>query len=282
MNISDVDALWGLVHDRYENSAHLWTLRREKFWLPAIATVFATISSASDSLASANTFGAALAEVYDLYLSSSTGLYDYSGQTNLALNRLWQGYSQNASTTGNIINLIYTDIIATALVGTKSAIMRSSLGAQSSSNDGTSLPANALAQVRKFELKVQYNLFYAVPAFIVLLLSAIMFLAAVAMWIARRFSVAGLRQLLNQTSTGRTMTSILYPELCDPRAPTKEWIEKAGTVQLAPVYGFKRMAKGSGVAGENSIDSGSTARGTVVDKDRKMPEYTVLSHRGRD
>lgn len=41
-----------------------------------------------------------------------------------------------------------------------------------------------------------------------------------------------LRRLLNRVSTGRAITNVIYPDLCEPDAPTKEWVSKAGTVAI--------------------------------------------------
>lgn len=225
--INEFRPLWGLVHDRHESSKELWTLRKEKFWLPTWSA-FISIRSSLDSLASTNAFGAGLSEVYKGFSFKS----DYSGETNIALNRLWQSYSQSPATAGNIVNLIWTDIIAAAVVGTKPAIMNSASSSQSTGHRNA-VSSNVRAQVRRYKPQLRCKLPYAIPAFLSLLLVAILISAALIMWISRRFSLSVLRQLLNQTSTGRAVTNVLYSDLCDPDAPTSEWVEKAGKSRLA-------------------------------------------------
>jgi hypothetical protein len=87
-----------------------------------------------DSLASADSFATALIEIY------------YIGQTNVALDRLWQTHSTSSATIINTFNLIYTDVIAAAVVNTKSSPVRLSM----SNDNGNSAP-NSLTLVKTFE-----------------------------------------------------------------------------------------------------------------------------------
>ncbi|KAL8721861.1 MAG: hypothetical protein Q9225_001538 [Loekoesia sp. 1 TL-2023] len=246
-NISEIAALWGLVHDRYEAAEGLATHRAEKFWLPAVSSL-ATILSSIDSIASNSAFGSALT---DLYHNSATGsphlqLADYSGRYNMALSRLWGNMSTSPAAASGIINLIYTDIISTAVVGTKSAIRRSSTRA------GAGTP-NTLAQVTEYTRQIQYNWLYAIPAAVIIAATILALVFVVVMWIISRFSISYMRQLLNQTSTGRIVTNVLYPEISQPTAPTSEWIDEAGIQRLA----FTKVPKEEAVDIVNETDTES-------------------------
>jgi hypothetical protein len=224
MNLTDIKALWGLVDDQHEKAEGLWTLRKEKLWLPAIASTLASLKANVDSLATANVPAAAM---YEVYSSSDSRIFDYSGKTNVALNSLWQSFSGSAATAGNIVNLIYTDMLAAAVVGTRSGVVQdvSSRGSPATSSKTSS-------QLQVFVKHIEYNLIYAIPAFLSLVLAALTVVAAFLMFLTRRFSFQKLKQLLNQSSTGRAVLNVIQPELCDPRAPTKEWVEKAGSTSL--------------------------------------------------
>ncbi|KAL8727319.1 MAG: hypothetical protein Q9181_005751 [Wetmoreana brouardii] len=247
LNISQINPFWGLVDDRYETAEGLATLRAEKFWLPAIYSS-ATILSSIDSIASNSAFGSAL---NDLYLHAATGsaysqLADYSGLYNMALSRLWGNLSTSPTTASRIINLIYTDIISTAVVGTKSAIRHSSARA------GPRTP-NTLVQVTEYTRQIQYNWLYAIPAAVTVAATVLALLFVLVMTIISRFSISYMRQLLNQTSTGRIVTNILYPELSHPTAPTSKWIDEAGFQRLA----FPMVPKGEAVGTMNEIETES-------------------------
>jgi hypothetical protein len=145
-----------LVSDRYETATGLWTIRAEKFWLPAVTSLL-TISGSIDSLASTNVFGAALGSALeDTTRGSTFSMTDYSGQNNMPLSRLWRELSMPSSNASKIINLIFSDILATASVGTKSALMASASGAGLGDH-------NALTYVTEYTRQVQYDFRYAIP-----------------------------------------------------------------------------------------------------------------------
>lgn len=234
--ISEIQPLWGLVDDQHETAEGLATLRADKFWLPAVSSG-GTILSSADSIASNSAFGSALTEIYQ---NAATGaisyqLADYSGLYNMALSRLWGNMSRTPKTASGIINLIYTDIISTAIVGTKSAIRQSSVRA------GPGTP-NTHAQVTEYTRQIQYNWLYAIPAAVIVAATFLALLLVLVITIISRFSIAYMRQLLNQTSTGRIVTNIRYPELSQPTAPTSQWINQAGSQKLAFAKAPKKEA----------------------------------------
>lgn len=220
LTIGVFSPLWGMVDDRYENADGVWTLRAKQFWLPAGKDLSVYISA--DSLAAPKVFQAALYSTYTESMgesSKTTGIADYSGKTNLALYKLWTQLSQTPAAASKIINLIFTEIAATATVGTKQV-----------ATDGSS---SSVPPVTQYTKKIKYNMLYGIPAVIILAVVAIVVSAALLMWLLSRFSLAMMRQLLNQTATGRVATNLLYPSLCDPAAETKQWVAEAGQAKLS-------------------------------------------------
>ncbi|KAI4162433.1 MAG: hypothetical protein LQ342_003999 [Letrouitia transgressa] len=226
--ISEVNPLWGMVHNRYENLEGLSTLRAKKFWLPAVFNQYynSPIQS-SDSLASSSAFASAIAFVYGSSTGGSTTTEgpEYTGFFNIALGRLWSSRSRSSTTASDIVNLIYTDIISSAVVGTKSAIRKSSMGAAPKT-------PNTLSRVTEFTRQVQYNWLYGIPAAIIIAATVFAALLVFLMWIISRFSISYLRELLNQTSTGRLVTNVLHPRLSKAKAPTSQWVDDVGLKML--------------------------------------------------
>ncbi|KAI4211135.1 MAG: hypothetical protein LQ351_006034 [Letrouitia transgressa] len=144
----------------------------------------------------------------------------YTGSQNAALKRLWQELSQSSDTASRIINLIYTEILATATVGTKSAI-------EPPSQTGS----NSLNRVVQNERRLQYDLRYAIPAIAELLIVALVIIGLI-VCLFSNFSLKKMSQLLNETSTGRTVTNLLYADVCEPGAKTKDWAHAAGKIKL--------------------------------------------------
>lgn len=251
--VIDAKPLWGMVDDRYEMAQDLSTIRADKAWLPATATDNGfTKGMYIDSLASTAALFGAMVSTYrgstrgagiKTVASPASGLPDYSGSQNAALNRLWTSLSRSPSTASKIISLIFTEVLATATVGTKSAIIPSD-GAQSKS----------LAKVIQYNRKIQYNLIYAIPAFVVLFI-CLLAIIAVILCIFMRFSVGRLSQLLNQTSTGRVVTTMLYPDSSPVDATTKQWLLAVGDTQID--YPFGRNAPSSKTAALRGRDEKS-------------------------
>lgn len=223
MTISSFSPLWGIVDDRYETDAEgLWTLRAKQLWLPAAKD--RSVSISGDSLAAPYIFQGALYSAYTESTGgtqSAVGIADYSGKTNLALYKLWTDLSQTPGDASKIINLIFTELAATATVGTKG-------DATTTASDSSSMPA-----VTQYTKKIKYNLLYGIPAILILLAVVVIATAAFFMWMSARFSLVMMRQLLNQTATGRVATNLLYPTLCDPAAGTKQWVAEAGQTKLS-------------------------------------------------
>ncbi|CRG91612.1 Unconventional myosin-VIIa [Talaromyces islandicus] len=218
----DVPPAWGMVADRYENTPGFDTLRAPQLWLPAIdgqyAALKAGLGPAMDSLAQLRVFQDALYAVYSS--SSGSGSGTFSGAENMAMNRLWSQLSRTPGDAAKIINLVWTELAATSTVGIKAVV-----------KDNNESGAGRMA--RPYALKIGYEWAYAIPGFLVLLAVACISLAAFFFALTSRFSLGILRQLLNQTATGRVATNLLYPTGTDPGAETKTWADTAGKASLS-------------------------------------------------
>lgn len=211
MQISEVKPIWGLVDERYEDHESLWTLRSSRLLLPAGAT-WGMASSASDSLAGAGFPHNALVAAY-------TGLathYDYTGKSSYAIATRWKELSGSPETVATIPGLIWTDIMANMVLGSRSII----------GTDGE--PVGQSPEARVFNRKIIYNLLYAIPAIILLVVWILLGISALALWIAARVTIPALRQFLNQTATGRAVANIVYPDMGDSTAQTSAWIMGSG------------------------------------------------------
>ena len=273
-NISDFSPLWGMVHSGYETAKELWTLRAENFWLPAVGSL--SVLSSIDSLASTTVFASAISAVYEILQQGLliTSWQTIPGLSNIPLSRLWRDMSSSPATASDIINLIYTDIISTAVVGTKSAVRASLTGA------GPETP-NALAQFSEFTRQIQFDWRYRVPAILILAAAVFALLFVLLMWIISRVSISYLRQLLNQTSTGRLVTNILYPKLTESTASTKKWTEKAGSKRLAFSMQLKQEAVDTANATKTRPSQPSKLSVTFDRAEgKKTPLYRVL-HKGQ-
>ena len=169
---------------------------------------------------------------------TGSDLFDYSGLNSFALSVKWRELSRSPQTAPQVINLIFTDIMANTLMGTKAGNLPSETN--SSTGSGSGQYQNF---VQVWDKKIVYDIRYAIPAIILLSLWLPILLVALILWCTSRASVAALKQLINQLSAGRLSTNFLLHR--DSQAPpadasSKEWSEKAGST----VVGFSRAKNG--------------------------------------
>ncbi|KAF7194226.1 hypothetical protein HII31_04463 [Pseudocercospora fuligena] len=194
-NMSQLDALWGLVGNKYKNSPNISTIQRPYLYLPAglSSTGGSSFFDAGDGAAGAS---AAFAALHQIYSMSSLGTPDVTGSTNWALSEKWSLLSRNASSAGKIIDTIWTDLMANAVVGARSAL---------SQPDG-SYVATINRTATSFVRGVTYDWRFAIPALVFAAAYLALLAVSVTLTCTRRTSFAKLRALLNSSAAGRTIT----------------------------------------------------------------------------
>lgn len=159
----------------------------------------------------------------------SLRLPDYTGRTNLAMYNRWQELSRNASTAAKIVNLIWTDISADAVVGTRSQLPLEPLQNLAKRDEPTT---TIKVPITVYTRQVRFHIYYGIPAFLVLTLFAIVSLTAIVFMLLGRTSPSRMRKFLDQTSAGRILTMFLYTNDCAPGAPRADWIRAVGRKRI--------------------------------------------------
>ena len=226
--------LWGVVDDRYENNADIpiSTLRRPYLYLPPSSTSQSRDITypSEDSIVGSTAPQAVLSTVYNNVLmeSSSLQMKGYTGEQSFTMYSKWKNLSRSVETAPKIIDLIWTDLMANYVTGSKSVISSSGTGGQD--------PTSRSRLVRAYERQIRYNFRYAIPAiiFLTLWLFAIIFLLCLVFLKKSKF--ADVRQLVNHTATGRAVTTTAYPDMCEGRVSTKEWVRTAGKETIIVKY----------------------------------------------
>ncbi|CRG87527.1 Collagen alpha-1(XIV) chain [Talaromyces islandicus] len=232
-------ALWGPIDNKYEHHENLIIKRSERLLLPP-ADQSSGLTDAADSMAALHVpMTAQHMAIGTSFLESITPssqndqlpITDYTGHSNFALSRRWQqlsvGGHEGAAT---ILRLIFTDILASATIGSQSPIGLS--GSDTHRLGGTVLSGDVKVPIEPFQRKIEYELAYAIPAFITLLLWILVLVALLIALVLSRFSFSKLRQQLNLSSVGRLYTNVVYPDACEIDAKTKVWIEQAGGIKF--------------------------------------------------
>jgi hypothetical protein len=135
----------------------------------------------------------------------------------------WQNLSKTPEAASTIVNLIWTDLAASAVVGTKGVLGPGNPG---SPNDAVLIPVQPIVR------KIKYHYLFAIPAFI--LAGMLLFVSFIALLclIFTRSNLTTMRRHLHQSSTGRILTVFLCPEQCDMRTRSKAWSEEIGIKEI--------------------------------------------------
>jgi hypothetical protein len=235
--------LWGLADKEDATFPNVSYKRAPHLWLTGSALA-GSIGSSIFNLPGIEFPGNALYSAYTVDGTSTTlrGLSDYSGQANLPMYNRWKALSKTTIGSAKLINLIWTDLAANAVVGTKSWIpgynpaskpLRKRAGSGGDSNDPSMVPVIPFTRV------VRYHLPFAIPAFVLLAVLVSALVAALVMAITRKSSIKRIHAYLDRLSAGRVMTTLLEK---------RQGYSSAGesSVELTGVKGQMRKGQKSG------------------------------------
>jgi hypothetical protein len=272
MRLGDGGPLWGLISPAKSNVLNLTTVRKESLYLPGRDADLGT-----DNNPGADFAAAALRMTYNTGIDqsyTSTTVVDYSGAVNLAMYKKWQELSKTPETSAKILNLIWTDIAANMVVGTKG------LQPHKDSNrkhDSTASSQAKAPPVTNYTRRVKYKYVYGIPAFLTLVLFAAAILSTILAALFSGAKLSTMRTVLHYTSAGRFLTRQSQehsPSLQDDGysdLPTDVWVHGAGQQQftlgaegwikrVGNVMGFDNGKSGTEVAyarvREEDVDEG--------------------------
>ncbi|EXJ94562.1 hypothetical protein A1O1_02958 [Capronia coronata CBS 617.96] len=230
MELADVPQLWGLISPELESSVNLSTIRAPHLYLPGYGGLLSGSSPGQENLPAADGLTDVLAGVYQDTLGAGD-MADYTGTTNMAMYATWRDLASSAATMKKIPNLIWTDLAANMLIGTRSWTSGSALPANlqkradtANGSDGNS----AVVPVTVYQRQIRYHWLFAIPAFLALFLFLVVLMAALVSVLSGRGLPARVQHYLYHLSSGRLLGSIQYPDEGDSLAPTKEWIARVG------------------------------------------------------
>jgi hypothetical protein len=262
MLLSDVPPLWGLVSpESVEGVRNISTIRKESLYLPGLAGLGPS-SIDTQNLPGVSIHATALGVAYEPV--SDHGAANYDGRNQLAMYRRWQDLSGNVTTAGVIKNLIWTDVVANAVTGTRSiggSAHVSNLAKRDDDDDDDGdngiIPAGSQLTdgipVVVFEKRIRYRYLYGIPAFIALTVTAAVFFMSLVLFALRRTGPSKLRKYLDETSVGRILTANnginSRPTTAGPlitgHESAKVWAETSGRT---PITLGKKSSIGAGSA----------------------------------
>ncbi|KAJ6585511.1 hypothetical protein B0H19DRAFT_1109875 [Mycena capillaripes] len=229
LSLADVDILWGRIPDNLEEDPSLWTTRSDVFYVPAGNVDFSGPLSSVSGQASTLP-GVAWGAFEQLDTTSHTSMVDYSGDSNFAMLSKFQTLISADPLHGpsQVLNLVWTDLMANNAVGTAS---RSNLLVQENVSS------------------TAYDLRFAVPAFLLFVLWVPLFGGCAFILITGMLKFSYVQHLLNHTGAGRIalgnsalkpinpdMSSLMVgttePGTLMESEDEKHWIKGAGRAPL--------------------------------------------------
>jgi hypothetical protein len=144
----------------------------------------------------------------------------------------WRDLAVNADLIKKIPDLIWTDLAANMLIGTRSWASGKALPSNLQKRDESSSGGGdetTTVPITVYNRRIRYHWPFAIPAFLSLLLFVAVLLAALVSFLSGRGVPARVRHYLFHLSSGRLLGEMQYPGDCDRRAPTKEWISRVGS-----------------------------------------------------
>ncbi|GIJ92598.1 hypothetical protein Asppvi_001876 [Aspergillus pseudoviridinutans] len=210
--ISEVQPLWGILPANTTSTVNLSTIAGPSLYLPGyIDTVphFSPVPvSTGQNLPGVDFYTPALYRALSISSPAGQPYADYSGWTSLALYAKWQTLSTTPTGVAKIIDLVWTDFAANAMVGTKAAAEQ-----------------NQVMLVTVFERRIRYRLPYAVPGIVVLAVALGIVGWMVVLGCMRRTGISRLKGFLEKTAVGRVLGLVFLGEEGEMG---KDWVEKVG------------------------------------------------------
>jgi hypothetical protein len=218
MSMASANPYWGPVDASYASDPDLFTEEGDFMYLPpglsdygdqiygiiSITPMDSQGSSIPGLIFSALKYAANQATEAQSHGISITGQSDYT------LNKLLQNLTASAQNASQLINLVWTDLMANNAIGVGY------------------LPT---ANISPRGDSVSYNLLYAIPAFVTLALWFPIFVFALILLFANRVTLHELKNAINQTSVGRSVVNMINPT-SDSLAKTATWVKSEGKSKI--------------------------------------------------
>ncbi|OBT67013.1 hypothetical protein VE03_04509 [Pseudogymnoascus sp. 23342-1-I1] len=245
MTMEGTSPLWGILGQANSTLPstpyNISTIAKESLYLPgyldwgglkSLRTVPVTLGQ---NLPGTNFYAQALKNALSITRPGGigwNGAADFSGMTSLALFAKWQKLSRTPADAAKIINLVWTDVSANTVVGTKGWGLTSAAATAKSANVGARAdPVPLVTEVEVpiivYEMYIRYRIPFAIPAFLVLGLAVAVLTALIVLLVVGRTGPKRMKRFLEDISVGRAMGVLLWPEK-KKGLGTDEWVESVG------------------------------------------------------
>jgi len=214
--LGGISPIWGIISPEYASRPNVSSVRQPHLHLPGHSSGFSASKITTRIAMRENLPGAGFAQmvmnrVIDMMGGSTDWPFDYTGGSSVALFGRWQELSSDAARIAEAINLMWTDLAASAVVGTRS---------------GADVPAQQI--IRPVGSRITYDVRFGIPAAFLVLALGVVIVLVFGTTCFGRGGMGVLRMRIGQLSVGRVFTTFLYPDESTLTMKTRQWREVNG------------------------------------------------------
>ncbi|KAB8204817.1 hypothetical protein BDV34DRAFT_235598 [Aspergillus parasiticus] len=224
--LRNVRPLWGVVSPEVGTRDDISTVERDHLWLPGYTDTFISdLSTGQPNMPGSQFYMDRLLSLFEIRnMEKSTSRY--TGLNDLALYNQWLELSKTASGVEQMLKLMWTDMAANTVVGTRG--WHSSPSPRNGERLSKRDSGEVNVPVTLWSQHIEYRIPYAIPAF--MLLALCIALGAWSIWllILRRISLKQMRTYLSRTSPGRILGHALHEDQGNILASTDTWLQQIG------------------------------------------------------
>ncbi|KNB16530.1 hypothetical protein FOXG_14368 [Fusarium oxysporum f. sp. lycopersici 4287] len=209
--------IWGIVDPAYDKFQNISTVRAKSLYLLGSGSLSQVRWELDPGFVHRN-LPASIAPIgafVTIFSSVANSLSpnDVVGKTSMSLWLKWRDLSRSADSASTILKLLWTDFVASAVVGTKGV-----LGARNAQPEHA-----ADVSVVPLVHKIRYRWRYGIPAFLLLACMSLIAVVAALSLLTGRPNIEKMRYRVNQTSLGRVLTTLFEPQSSNFAMSTADW-----------------------------------------------------------
>lgn len=214
LSLGGISPLWGVLSPEHASRPNVSSTRQPHFHLPGYSSGASAAKISAGTTMRQNLPGATFAQMVMtrvVGMADDAWPFDYSGGSSVALFTRWQALSSDAAGAAEVLNLMWTDLAASAVVGTRA---------------GADVPSQQM--VRPVGSRITYDVRFGIPAAFLLLALGIVVVLACGTTCFGRGGMGALRTRIGQLSAGRVFTTFLYPDESTLTMRPRQWREVNG------------------------------------------------------
>ncbi|KAM5350529.1 hypothetical protein ACJ41O_007034 [Fusarium nematophilum] len=225
--LGEFEPIWGLMDPAFKDFRNVSTIRAPSFYMLGSGMITALSTGLNPSYPQMNLPGSivpigALRTIALSATLTSEPVVDFTAQRSMSLWLKWKELSASEESISKVIKLLWNDLAASALVGSKGT-----LGARNEEADEA-----ARVRVVPTVHRVKYRWVFGIPAFMVVVCMGFIFLMVVGAVATGRGSLDLLRHRLKQVAVGRILTTIFHPESSSFIMSPADWSRSNGDKQI--------------------------------------------------